>query len=218
MTWRGWHLFYPGDVAVISKEGVQIERGKSEFVKIKEEDGHKVEFKPVLEVPPLRTQTNDKVEHEKQLNAVVNFIENQFVGEILKKKAVRSWVEWQVVYQLEVFGQNDSQIWCLDFAGEDASIIRGRVGKINLYEGIGCSEFYRLINKDTSWDYVGINGQYRTFKDIYRISLGELETWEGKGREKFPQPLTEVFPAGPEMDREKFMRDVKRWSKASNNT
>ena len=210
--------FYPGDVAIITKEGVQIERGKSDFVKIKEEDGHKIEFKPVLEVPPLRTQTNDKAEHEKQLIAVVNFIENRFVEEILKKKAVRSWVEWQVVYQLEVFGQNDSQIWCLDFAGEDASIIRGRVGKINLYEGIGCSEFYRLINKDTSWDYVGINGQYRTFKDIYRISLGELETWEGKGREKFPQPLTEVFPAGPEMDREKFMRDVKRWSKASNNT
>ena len=142
--------FYPGDVAVISKEGVQIERGKSDFVKIKEEDGYKVEFKPVLEVPPLRTQTNDKEEHEKQLNTVVNFIEKQFLDEILKKKAVRTWVEWQVVYQLEVFGQNDSQIWCLDFAGEDASIIRGRVGKINLYEGIGCSEFYRLINNDTS--------------------------------------------------------------------
>ena len=72
--------------------------------------------------------------------------------EILKKKAVRSWVEWQVVYQLEVFGQNDSHIWCLDFAGEDASIIRGRVGKINLYEGIGCSEFYRLIKNDTDMD------------------------------------------------------------------
>ena len=42
-----------------------------------EDDGYKIEFKPVLEVPPLRTQTNDKVEHEKQLNAVVNFIENQ---------------------------------------------------------------------------------------------------------------------------------------------
>ena len=130
---------------------------------------------------------------------------------------MRSWVKWQVVYQLEVFGQENSQIWCLDFAGEDASIIRGRVGKINLYEGIACSEFYRLINKDTNWDYVGINGQYRTFKDIYRINAGEFETWEKTGNEKFPQPLTEIFPAGPEMDREKFMRDVKRWSKSSIN-
>ena len=207
--------FYPGDVATITKEGVQIERGKSDFVKVKEDDGHKVEFKPVLEVPPLRTQTRDKAEHERQWNEVVNFIENQFVDEILNKKAVQFWVEWQVVYQLEVFGQEDSRIWCLDFAGEDASIIRGRVGKINLYEGIGCSELYRLIHKDTSWDYVGINGQYRTFRDIYRIRLGEFESWEGKEREKFPQPLTEVFPAGPEMDRVKFMRDVKRWSKAS---
>tara|TARA_B100001123_G_scaffold411151_1_gene507081 strand:+ start:238 stop:1626 length:1389 start_codon:yes stop_codon:yes gene_type:complete len=206
--------FYPGDVATITKDGVEIEKGNSEFVKIKENDTHKIEFKPVLEVPPLRTQTKDKAEHENQLNEVVNFIENQFVEEILKKKAVRFWVEWQVVYQLEVFGQGNSQIWCLDFAGEDASIIRGRVGKINLYEGIACSEFYRLINKDTSWDYVGINGQYRTFKDIYRINAGEFETWEKIEKEKFPQPLTEVFPAGPEMDREKFMRDVKRWSKS----
>ena len=209
--------FYPGDVAIITKEGVKIEKGKSEFVKIKENDTHKIEFKPVLEVPPLRTQTKDKAQHENQFNEVVNFIENQFVEEILKKKAVRSWVEWQVVYQLEVFGQENSEIWCLDFAGEDASIIKGRVGKINLYEGIACSEFYRLINKDTSWDYVGINGQYRTFKDIYRINAGEFETWEKTGNEKFPQPLTEVFPAGPEMDREKFMRDVKRWSKSSIN-
>ena len=209
--------FYPGDVATITKDGVEIEKGNSEFVKIKENDTHKIEFKPVLEVPPLRTQTKDKAEHENQLNEVVNFIENQFVEEILKKKAVRSWVEWQVVYQLEVFGQENSEIWCLDFAGEDASIIKGRVGKINLYEGIACSEFYRLINKDTSWDYVGINGQYRTFKDIYRINAGEFETWEKTGNEKFPQPLTEVFPAGPEMDREKFMRDVKRWSKSSIN-
>ncbi|GIS84066.1 MAG: hypothetical protein CM1200mP16_03660 [Nitrospina sp.] len=33
----------------------------------------------------------------------------------------------------------------------------------------------------------------------------------GDGKEKFPQPLTELFPAGTEMDRTKFMRDVRRW-------
>jgi UDP-MurNAc hydroxylase len=203
--------FYPGDVATITKEGVQIARGGSDFVKIKEDDVHKVEFKPVLEVPSIRTQTRDKTEHEKQWNDVVEFIEKQFVEKVVAKKAVQSWVEWQVVYQLEVFGHDGSEIWCLDFAGEDASIIKGRVGKINLYEGIACSELYRLIHNDTSWDYVGINGQYRTFRDIYRISLGEFEKWKGEGKEKFPQPLTELFPAGAEMDRAKFMRDVKRW-------
>ena len=153
----------------------------------------------------------DKVEHEKQWVEVVNFIEKEFVNKVVQRKAVQQWVEWQVVYQIEVFGQEDSQIWCMDFTGEDASIIKGRVGKINLYEGIACSELYRLINNDTSWDYVGINGQYRTFKDLYRIRLGEFEKWEGKGREKFPQPLTEIFPAGHEMDRDKFLREVKRW-------
>jgi len=203
-------IFYPGDRAVITREGVEIQKAASEFVKIKENDGHEVEFKPVSEVPPIRTQTQDKTQYEKEWQAVVNFIENRLVGLLVEKKAVQSWVEWKVVYQLEVFGQDGSEIWCLDFAGENADIIKGRIGKINLYEGIACSEFYNLIQNETSWDYVGINGQYRTFKDIYRIRLGEFEHWSGTEK-KFPQPLTEVFPAGQEMDRAKFMRDVKRW-------
>ncbi len=201
--------FFPGDVATITKDGVQIARGESDFIEIKDADDYKVEFKPVTEVPPIRTQTQNKAEDDIQWKEVEKFIENHFVEKIVEKKAVQTWVEWKVVYQLEVFGQNGSEIWCLDFAGEDATIIKGRVGKINLYEGIACSELYRLINNDTSWDYVGINGQYRTFKDIYRIRLGEFETWKEEG--KFPQPLTELFPAGAEMDRNKFMRDVKRW-------
>jgi len=202
---------YPGDVANITKEGVQISRGSSDFIKMTEDDGHKIEFKPVLEVPAIRTLTKDKVEHEKQWFEVVNFIEKEFVDKVIQQKAVQQWVEWQVVYQIEVFGQEGSQIWCMDFTEEDASIIKGRVGKINLYEGIACSELYGLIHNDTSWDYVGINGQYRTFKDVYRIRLGEFEKWEGQGKEKFLQPLTEIFPAGQDMDRAKFMRDVKRW-------
>ena len=203
-------VFNPGDRAVITREGVEIQKAAAEFVKIKENDGYEIEFKPVSEVPPIRTLTQDKTQHEKEWQAVVDFIENRLVGLLVEKKAVQSWVEWKVVYQLEVFGQDGSEIWCLDFAGENADIIKGRIGKINLYEGIACSEFYNLIQNETSWDYVGINGQYRTFKDIYRIRLGEFEHWTGTEK-KFPQPLTEVFPAGQEMDRAKFMRDVKRW-------
>ena len=203
-------VFNPGDRAVITREGVEIQKAAAEFVKIKENDGYEIEFKPVSEVPPIRTLTQDKTQHEKEWQAVVDFIENRFVGLLVEKKAVQSWVEWKVVYQLEVFGQDGSEIWCLDFSGEDADIIKGRIGKINLYEGIACSELYSLIQNETSWDFVGINGQYRTFKDIYRIQLGEFEHWAGTEK-KFPQPLTEVFPVGPEMDRAKFMRDVKRW-------
>ena len=203
-------VFYPGDRAVITREGVEIQKAAAEFVKIKENDGYEIEFKPVSEVPPIRTLTQDKTQHEKEWQAVVDFIENRLVGLLVEKKAVQSWVEWKVVYQLEVFGKDGSEIWCLDFAGEDADIIKGRIGKINLYEGIACSEFYSLIQNETSWDFVGINGQYRTFKDIYRIQKGKFEHWVGTEK-KFPQPLTEVFPAGAEMDRAKFMRDVKRW-------
>jgi UDP-MurNAc hydroxylase len=203
-------VFYPGDIAVISKEGVEIQESASEFVKINENDGYKIEFKPVSEVPPIRTRTKNKAEHEKQWQKVVNFIENRFVELLLEKKAVQSWVDWKVAYQIEVFGQNGSEIWCLDFAGEDANIIKGRIGKINIYEGIACSELYSLIENETSWDFVGINGQYRTFKDIYRVRMGEFEHWI-KTDKKFPQPLTEIFPSGKEMDRSKFMQDVKRW-------
>jgi UDP-MurNAc hydroxylase len=208
-------VLYPGDMGVVSREGVEIRKASAEFVKIREDDGHEVEFKPVTEVPPIRTMTQDKAEHDKEWQSVVDFIEKKFVDILIQKKAVQSWVDWKVVYQLEVFGQDGSEIWCLDFAGEDASIIKGRVGKINLYEGIACSELYSLIENETSWDYVGINGQYRTFKDIYRIRLGEFESWT-KTDKKFPQPLTEIFPAGKEMDRAKFMRDVKRWKGQSN--
>jgi len=28
---------------------------------------------------------------------------------------------------------------------------------------------------------------------------------------KFPQPLTEVFPRNREMEREKYLKDVRRW-------
>ena len=203
-------VFYPGDKAIISKEGVEIQKAASDFVKIREDDGYKVEFKPVAEVPPIRTRTEDKVEQEKERKEVVDFIENKFVEILVEKKAVQTWVDWKVAYQLEVFGQDGSEIWCLDFAGEDANIIKGRIGKINLYEGIACSELYSLINNETSWDFVGINGQYRTFKDIYRVRMGEFEHWNRTDK-KFPQPLTEIFPAGKEMDRTKFMRDVKRW-------
>ena len=203
-------VFYPSDRAVITPGGVEMQKAASEFVKIRVNDGHKVEFKPVAEVPPIRTRTQDKAQHEKEWQAVVDFIENRFVDLLVEKKAVRSWVDWKVVYQLEVFGQDGSEIWCLDFAGEDAAIIKGRVGKINLYEGIACSELYNLIENETSWDFVGINGQYRTFKDIYRVRMGEFEHWV-KTDKKFPQPLTEIFPSGKEMDRAKFMRDVKRW-------
>ena len=203
-------VFYPSDRAVITPGGVEMQKAASEFVKIRVNDGHKVEFKPVAEVPPIRTRTQDKAQHEKEWQAVVDFIENRFVDLLVEKKAVRSWVDWKVVYQLEVFGQDGSEIWCLDFAGEDAAIIKGRVGKINLYEGIACSELYSLIQSETSWDYVGINGQYRTFKNIYRIRMGEFEHWT-RTDDEFLQPLTEVFPAGAEMDREKFMRDVERW-------
>ena len=77
-----------------------------------------------------------------------------------------------MVYQLEVFGQGESEIWSIDFGQSELRIQKGDLGKINLYEGIASSELYALIQKTTSWDYVALCGNYRTFNNIYRITNG----------------------------------------------
>lgn len=203
--------FYPGDVAEITPQGVTIHRQASDFVRVHEDDGHLVEFKPVLEVPPLRTLTQDFAQQEKEKQVVTDFIENKLVPLLLENPNVQKWVEWKTAYQLEVFGADGSDIWCIDFAGEDAVIQNKRIGKINLYEAIGYSEFYNLIEKKTSWDFVGVAAQYRTFKNIYRVEQGKVECYPKDKR--FPQPLMEVFPPDKAMDREKYMKDVRRWKR-----
>lgn len=201
--------FYPGDVAEITPQGTQIHRQASDFVRVTEDDGYKVEFKPVAEVSTIRTLTKDKAQQEEEKKAVQEFIENRMVDLLVESENVKSWVEWKVAYQLEVFGEEGSDIWSIDFAGDDASIRKQRHGRINLYEGIAYSEFFNLIHKRTNWDFVGVAAQYRTFSNVYRVTRGEFEFYSGK--EKFPRPLQMLFPAGQEMDLEKYMKDVRRW-------
>ena len=88
-------------------------------------------------------------------------------------------------------------------------MVKGRIGKINLYEGIAASELFRLLEGETNWDFVGIAALYRYFHNVYRVSAQNFECFPQD--KKFPAPLMEVFPAGREMDRAKFMKDVKRW-------
>ncbi len=205
--------FYPGDVAEISPGGTDIHRNASDFVKIKENDGHLVEFKPVAEVTPIRTLTKDKKQDEAEMETVAKFIDETLLDILLQGQLIKIWRKWKVAYQLEVFGPDGSDIWSIDFGSEDLEIVKGRIGKINLYEGIGCSEFYRLIHKEANWDFVGISAQYRSFHNIYRVEKGQFECFPQD--KKFVPPLMEAFPAGPEMDREKFMKDVRRWKKKS---
>ena len=201
--------FFPGDVAEITPEGVKILRQESDFVRTRENDGERVEFKPVMEVSPLKTLTKDVAQQEKEKQVVTDYIENKMVDLLVQNENVQTWVEWKTVYQLEVFGENGSDIWSIDFGGDDAVVQKGSLGKINLYEGIGYSEFYNLIEKKTSWDFVGVAAQYRTFKNIYRVQKGKAECYPNDKR--LPQPLTELFPPNKEMDREKYMKDVRRW-------
>lgn len=203
--------FYPGDVAEISPDGIDIHRNASDFVRIKENDGHLLEFKPVAEVTPIRTLTKDKKQHEAEMETVAQFIDEALLDILLQGQLIKIWKKWKVAYQLEVFGPDGSNIWSIDFGSEDPEIVKGRIGKINLYEGIGCSEFYRLIKKEANWDFVGVSAQYRCFHNVYCIEEGKFECFPQD--KKFPPPLMETFPAGPEMDREKFMKDVRRWKK-----
>ena len=201
--------FFSGDEAVITTSGTKIHRQNSEFVGIKEDDSYRVEFKPVAEVTPIRTRTADKAERENEKSAVVDFIENKFLNRIQECEYFDIWIKWKIVYQLEVFGKDESDVWSIDFDYEEPKITRGSLGKINIYEGISFSELYKFINKRGNWDYAGVAAQYRTYNTVYRVNQGSFEFFPPE--KKFPNPLFEIFPSNKEMDREKYMKDVRRW-------
>lgn len=201
--------FTHGDVAEISAQGVKILPQNSDFVRVNENDDYVVEFKPVAETPPISTLTKDKTAHEKQRQEVIKFVEEEMVEKLLENQMAEVWKHWKISYQLEVFELDGrSIIWTIDFAKEPKAV-RGRTAKINLYEGIACSELYGLIQKKTNWDFVGGSAQYRTFHNVYRVSNGEFQYYLQE--KKFPQPLKELFPNNREMKIEQFMKDVRRW-------
>jgi len=204
-------IFLSGDVAHISPSGVRVESQGSDFVRTVEDDSYRVAFKPVLEVSPIRTQTTDPAQHEQEMNVIRDFVENQFMDRILKSEILQGWQHWRMVYQLEVFGQGTSEVWSIDFGQPELRIEKGDLGKINLYEGIASSELYALIQKTTSWDYVALCGNYRTFNNIYRITKGSLEYFPSEKINQALEPLMDTFPADLTMDREKYLKDVRRW-------
>ncbi len=202
--------FYPGDVAHITKEGVKIGRQTSDFVRVQEDDSHKVTFKPVMEVPPIKSLNGDPVQHEKEIQIIKGFLENQLIDKLNSCEKVDGWRHWQTLYQLEVFGPNGtSNIWNIDFRNEDLKIQEDCLPKTTLYEGISASDLVCLIEGRTSWDFVGISGCYRTFNNVYRVGQGTFEFFPTEN--DFPLPLLQVFPSDRKMDREKYMRDVRRW-------
>lgn len=202
--------FFPGDVAHITAEGVKIGRQSSDFIRVREDDSHKVVFKPVMEVPPIKSRTSDLAQHEKDMQTIRDYIENQLIEKFNSCEKLDGWRHWQTLYQLEVFGQNgDSEIWSVDFRDEDIKIHKGGLPKLTLYEGISASNMVDLIDGKTSWDFVGISGGYRTFCNIYRVGPGVFEFFPTE--RDFPLPLLQVFPSDRKMDRGKFMRDVRRW-------
>ena len=205
-------VFLSGDVAHISPSGTRIESQGSDFVRTVEDDSHRVAFKPVLEVSPIRTQTADPAQHEQEMKVIRDFVENQYLDRLLKSEILQGWKHWKIVYQLEVFGQGgESEIWSIDFGQSELSIQKGSLSKINLYEGVASSELYALIQKTTSWDYVALCGNYRTFNNIYRITNGQLEYFPSEKINQALEPLMDAFPADLDMDREKFLKDVRRW-------
>ena len=64
------------------------------------------------------------------MDVVEDFIENCLLERILKSELFGGWKHWQIVYQLEVFGQEESQIWSIDFAKEEnPKLQKGDIGK-----------------------------------------------------------------------------------------
>ncbi|NIQ03921.1 MAG: hypothetical protein GWM98_29200 [Nitrospinaceae bacterium] len=201
--------FYPGDVAEISPNGIHIHRKQTNLVTRLEDEIFRTAFNPVYEVPRIRTLTEDPDQRTREKAAVSKFIEEgRFMEKLSQSEVMAAFQHWGLGYRLEIFDDDTSDIWTIDFSGEP--VMRpGYFGRVNLYEGIGYSEFFRLIQGTTNWDFVGASGQYRTFHNIYRVARGNFEFYPHE--KKFPQPLQEVFPMGREMDREKYMKDVRRW-------
>ena len=206
--------FFSGDVAHISADEVRIEKQASDFVRVREDDSHLITFKPHAYVPVVTTQTTDPTEYEREMQVIDNFIENCFLERILNSELLGGWQHWQIVYQLEVFGQEGlrPQAWTVDFGQPGKpQLQKGDIGKINLYEGISSSELCALVEGTTSWDYVTLCGNYRTFNNIYRITNGGLELPPEDKSNYALEPLMDLFPWDADMDRRKFMRDVHRW-------
>jgi len=204
--------FSHGDVAYVTPDGVRFEKQSSDFVRIREDDSHLVTFKPVLEVPAIKTQTTDPTEYEREMKVVEDFLENCLMERILNSELLGGWQHWQIVYQLEIFGQEGSQPWTIDFAQPDKpQLHKSDIGKINLYEGISSSELCALIESTTSWDYVTLCGNYRTFNNIYRVTNGRVELPPEDRSNYALEPLMDLFPWDSDMDRRKFMKDVRRW-------
>jgi UDP-MurNAc hydroxylase len=204
--------YFPGDVAHIAADDIRIEKQSSDFVRVREDDSYRVAFKPNTEVPAIKTQTTDPEQYAKEMKVVGNFIETCLLERILNSELLSGWQHWQIVYQLEVFGQEGPQAWTIDFGQPGKpQLHKGDIGKINLYEGISSSELCALVEGTTSWDYVTLCGNYRTFNNIYRITKGRVELPPEDKSNYALEPLMDIFPWDTDMDQRKFMRDVKRW-------
>ena len=202
--------FFSGDVAVIKNNRVDIKRQVSNFVRVREDDSNKIIFKPIMEISPIYSMTSNLVDHKKEVELIEIYIKNEFIKKIKSCGMLDGWRHWQTLYQLEIFDSSGgSIIWSIDFREDDLKISKGSLDKITLYEGIATSDLARLIKGKTSWDYVGISGNYRTFCNIYRIGQGTFENFPSEST--FPLPLLNIFPKDSKMDREKYMEKVRLW-------
>ena len=204
------NIFNPGDIAYISKEGVRIDQQSSDFVRILDDDSDKVIFKPVMEVKPIISTVSNSETNNNEMQVVEDYIQGAYIDLLSASDKLDGWRHWQTLYQLEVFdASGGSESWNIDFRDKKLRADKKSPGKINLYEGIAASDFVKLVNGTTSWDYVGISGNYRTFNNIYRVGLDTFEFFPID--RPFPLPLLQVFPSNREMDRKKYMKDVLRW-------
>ena len=189
--------FNPGDIAYITKDGVRIDRQSSEFVSVREDDSHKIIFKPVMEVTPIVSKAInvDSSSHEFQL--IEDYITGEYLEILSSSDKLDGWRHWQTTYQLEVFDSSgSSKTWNIDFKEKQLQVRKNNRGKINLYEGIAAFDLLKLIKGTTSWDNVGISGNYRTFSNIYRVGTGIFEFFPLD--RPFPLPLLQTFPNNQE--------------------
>ena len=123
-----------------------------------------------MEVTPIISTVSDSETNNNEMQVVEDYIQGAYIDLLSASDKLDGWRHWQTLYQLEVFdASGGSESWNIDFREKKIHVYKKNQGKITLYEGIAASDFVKLINGSTSWDYVGISGNYRTFNNIYRV-------------------------------------------------
>ena len=114
-----------------------------------------------MEVTPIVSKAINVDSSSIEFQLIEDYIMGEYLESLSSSDKLDGWRHWQTTYQLEVFDSSgSSKTWNIDFKEKRLQVRKNNRGKINLYEGIAAFDLLKLIKGTTSWDNVGICGNY----------------------------------------------------------